>query len=157
MPKYLSIALVVIIIVFGGWYFFYAMPAQAPTVNTGTGIKPGTGDYTYTSASGDTILVDTPQPSQTVGKTFDISGKARGPWYFEASFPVEVQDKDGKVIGQNHANANGEWMTNEFVPFTATVTLAEDYVGPATLILKKDNPSGESANDASVSFPIVIQ
>ncbi|MFM2414968.1 MAG: hypothetical protein RI911_661, partial [Candidatus Parcubacteria bacterium] len=28
--------------------------------------------------------------------------------------------------------------------------------GPATLILKKDNPSGEPQNDASLSIPITV-
>jgi len=42
------------------------------------------------------------------------------------------------------------------VPFTAQVTV-EDYSGPATLVLLKDNPSGLPENDDSVSFSVVIQ
>jgi hypothetical protein len=48
-------------------------------------------------------------------------------------------------------------MTEEFVPFKLQVRVPESYIGPATIILKKDNPSGEVQFDASISFPINIE
>lgn len=101
------------------------------------------------------IKLDLVRPGVTVLPKFIVSGEARGPWFFEASFPVEVLDKDGKQIAQGVGQAQGEWMTEEFVPFRAEVNVG-DYSGPATLVLKKDNPSGMSENDASLSVPIEV-
>ena len=112
---------------------------------------------TYVNASADVLMVDLPFPGAVVGKTFSVIGTARGGWYFEASFPVEVLDKDGKRLAAVPAQAQSSWMTNKFVPFKADVVIPKTYIGPATLVLHKDNPSGLVQNDASVSFPITIE
>ena len=70
---------------------------------------------------------------------------------------IDVLDKDGKILVQTFATAQGEWMTNDFVPFKGEVKVPESYIGPATLILRKDNASGLPEHDASVSFPFVIE
>lgn len=102
------------------------------------------------------VKVSAPLSSAVVSKTFAVAGEARGPWFFEASFPVEVHDPSGRIVGHGIAQANGEWMTEDFVSFSATVTVA-DYSGSATLALKKDNPSGLPEHDDSVEFPIVVR
>ena len=158
--KHFVIATLVVLVVLGIGYFVYTETAQAPTdsaIHTGTGVNPNASPYSYLNASGDTILVEAPVLNATLGKTFTVSGKARGPWYFEASFPVVVTDANGAVLAQVPAKANGDWMTNDFVPFSADVTLSNGYTGPATITLKKDNPSGEAQNEASVSYPVTIQ
>jgi hypothetical protein len=78
-------------------------------------------------------------------------------WFFEASFPMRVLDKDGKVLANGFSQAEGEWMTEDFVPFKGNMKVPESYIGPATLILMKDNASGLPEHDASISFPIVIE
>ncbi len=158
--KHIFIAILALAVVFGLGYFVYIETAQAPTENkpsSGTGLNPAASPYAYVNASGDTILVDAPAPNAAVLKTFTVSGKARGPWYFEASFPVVVTDANGAVLAQIPAHADGDWMTNDFVPFSASITISNGYAGPATVTLKKDNPSGEPQNEASVSYEIVIQ
>ncbi len=46
-------------------------------------------------------------------------------------------------------------MTDAFVPFTATLTYPAQPAGSTgTLVLKKDNPSGEPVNDMSLTIPI---
>lgn len=112
---------------------------------------------TYNNSSADLIQVDLPYPGAVTGKDFSIVGKARGTWYFEASFPVQVLDKDGKVLFEGPVQAQGEWMTTEFVPFKVDIIVPQTYIGRATIILKKDNPSGDTAKDASISFPITIE
>ena len=111
---------------------------------------------TYTKASADLIRVTLPHPGAVTGKTFTITGEARGTWYFEASFPIEIRRKDGTVLTTVVAQAQAPWMTQNFVPFTAPVSVPASYTGPATIVLKKDNPSGLPENDASMSFPITI-
>jgi hypothetical protein len=138
----------------------------APAPISKSQIKPGeyrltykvvTQKVSYTNASSDLVKVDTPFPGAVTGKRFSVKGQARGPWYFEASFPIRVLDTDGKVLATAVAQADGAWMTNNFVPFSADVTIPATYTGSATLELMKDNPSGLPQNDASVSFPIVIE
>ncbi len=149
MVKVLSIA---VVLVFAGiliWFVYNDRP-QAPIDGTTLGIS-------YTNASEDLIVVSTPTPGEDLPKQFTVSGNARGMWYFEASFPVEVRDDSHTVLWQGPATANGEWMTTDFVPFSVEVNIASAYTGVATLVLKKDNPSGLPEHDASVEFPIIIE
>lgn len=114
-------------------------------------------DPEYRNASANDIRVTNPFPGAVTGKQFTVMGEARGPWFFEASFPVEVLDKDGRVLATGIAQAQGDWMTTEFVKFSAPISVPQSYIGPATLVLKKDNPSGDAVRDASVRFPFTIE
>jgi len=114
-------------------------------------------EATYENADEDMIVVELPDPGAVVGKEFKVMGEARGTWFFEASFPIEVVADNGTVLASTHATAIGDWMTTEFVSFSSDIKVPDSYIGPATLILRKDNPSGLPENDASVSFPIVIE
>ena len=107
----------------------------------------------------DLISVDSPRIGEVVANPIVIKGKARGYWFFEASFPITVVNWDGLIIGEGFATANGEWMTEEYVPFTATITYDASKIGPYTrgsLILKKDNPSGESKFDDAIEYQITF-
>lgn len=112
---------------------------------------------TYTNTTSDMIVVELPFPGAVTGKTFSVIGKARGNWFFEASFPLEVLDKDGNILFMRIGQATSDWMTTEFVPFKADITIPATYTGEATLVLRKDNPSGEPQYDASISFPFTIE
>ena len=107
----------------------------------------------------DLIRIDTPRPNQTISSPLTITGEARGNWFFEASFPVVLTDWDGKIIAQGIAQAKGEWMTTDFVPFEATLTFAVDtnaYSDKGSLILRKDNPSGLPQYDDALEIPVVL-
>lgn len=112
---------------------------------------------TYRNADKNMIVIENVPAGVMVLPEFKVFGQARGTWYFEASFPVEVVSADGTRLVMVPAQAKGDWMTADFVPFEASVQITEAYSGPATLILHKDNPSGEPSRDASVEIPIVIQ
>lgn len=111
----------------------------------------------YKNASANLVQVELPFPGAVVGKDFSVIGKARGAWFFEASFPIEVLDAQGNIIAAGIAQAESDWMTENLVPFRADIKVPESYIGPAKLILKKDNPSGLPEHDASASFDIVIE
>lgn len=110
-----------------------------------------------TSPLSSRVTIASPAKHGTVGHTFAVSGEAPGPWYFEASFPIQVRDSEGSVIGRSHGQAKGEWMTEKLVGFTASVTIDAAYHGPASLILLRDNPSGMPENDDSVTIPITVE
>ena len=141
----IAIAVLIVVVILGG--ILIAMPT--PTGN-------GNGNNPPSPFVSENVKVNLPFPGATVLKTFTASGEARGTWFFEASFPVEVRDPNGAVVGRGIAQAQEEWMTEDFVPFNAPVTI-ENYSGPATLVLIKDNPSGLPEHDDSVLFPIVVQ
>ena len=105
------------------------------------------------------IILESPVPNATVTSPLQIAGEARGSWFFEGSFPVKLLDSQGNVVGQGIAQAQGDWMTTDFVPFKATVTYIAktQVIGSAgTLRLEKDNPSGLPANDDALTIPVVI-
>lgn len=107
----------------------------------------------------DLIRSDAPRPGArlTSGGTLEISGEARGYWFFEGDFPFEIQDPSGKVLMTHYATAESEWMTEEFVPFHAEIVLETDYTGPATLVLKRNNPSDLRENDDELLVPVIIE
>ena len=90
---------------------------------------------------------------ETIQSPFTISGEARG-WYFEGSFPIHIVDAIGAPIASGLAQAKSDWMTNDFVPFTATVSFASPQSPDGTIILQKDNPSGDSSFDQEIRIPI---
>ncbi|MDZ4673053.1 MAG: Gmad2 immunoglobulin-like domain-containing protein [Gemmatimonadota bacterium] len=109
---------------------------------------------TATSTTDARIQVTSPIPGQAVASPLTVTGRARGNWYFEASFPVELRTVDGRVLAQTTATAQGEWMTENFVPFIATLDYTATSAIDALVVLKRDNPSGLPANDAQVSVPV---
>ncbi len=140
-----------------GYPVMETYPRQCKTLVGANFVEVITATISYKNATSNLITVDTPLPDALVTKNFTVSGKARGTWYFEATFPLSLVSNSGTVITTAIARANTDWMTEDFVPFTANFILKNSYTGPATLILRNDNSSGLPEKDASISFPIVIK
>lgn len=140
-----------------GYPVMESNPRQCKTPDGRTYAEELPGKVTYVNATEDKIVIKNPYPNAVTGKEFTVTGKARGTWYFEASFPIQVLDKDGKVMTTVVAQAQSDWMTTEFVPFKAEVKVPESYIGKATLLLKNDNPSGLPERDSSASIDITIE
>ena len=86
-----------------------------------------------------------------------VTGKARGGWYFEASFPVQIKNASGTVIAEGPAQAQGEWMTQDYVPFKITLSFPAQAAGSkGTVVLRNDNPSGLPENDKSLEIPVTF-
>jgi hypothetical protein len=100
------------------------------------------------------LKIISPKLDERLKSPFIVSGEARG-WYFEGSFPVELQDANGVTLANGVAQAQGDWMSAGFVPFIATLEF-NNYprTGRGTLILTKDNPSGMPQYDERVSIPV---
>jgi hypothetical protein len=97
-------------------------------------------------------------PLDKISSPLVLTGEARGIWFFEASFPVILTDWDGLIIAQGYAQADTDWMTTDFVPFTSTLTFDKPtYKDNGFLILRKDNPSGLPENDEFVEIPIIFE
>ncbi|MES2436641.1 MAG: Gmad2 immunoglobulin-like domain-containing protein [Patescibacteria group bacterium] len=109
-----------------------------------------------TSTKSSNVRMATPRPEELVKSPLKIAGSARGTWFFEASFPVQLVDANGTLIAQGPATAKGEWMTTDFVPFEASLVFTNPTTATGTLILKKDNPSGDLARDEEHRIPITF-
>lgn len=110
----------------------------------------------------DMVKISTPKVGEEVASPIEIRGEARGTWFFEASFPVYVVDWDGKIIGQGIATAQSEWMTENYVPFTASIDfkvseISGNYSNRGTIIFKKDNPSGLPQFDDAYEMPVLLK
>src|SRR3989344_3347381 len=115
-------------------------------------------EASYTNASPDVIVVTTPASGEEIASPLTVSGEARGTWYFEATFPIVVVDWDGRIIGQGYAEAQGNWMTEDFVPFLGAVAFSADtsVSDRGVGILQRSNASGLPEHDAAVEVPIVF-
>ena len=102
----------------------------------------------------DIIIVDSPTPDQLISSPLIIEGKARGTWFFEATFPVKLLDYDGNVIMEYYAQTDEEWMTEDFISFRAELSYERPATDTGTLLLIKANPSDIREYDAQIEIPV---
>lgn len=102
----------------------------------------------------DLIRLQSPKAGSVVKSPLLVQGLARGYWFFEASFPVKVYDATGNLLGIGIAQAQSDWMTEEFVPFQVIVEFETPATKEGTLVLEKDNPSGLLEHADELSVPI---
>lgn len=102
----------------------------------------------------DLIIVSNIKQGDFIQSPLTISGEARGPWFFEASFPVKLFDANGTEIALGIAQAKSEWMTNNFVPWSTNLVFATPTTKEGLLVFEKDNPSGLPEFDDSLIIPV---
>lgn len=100
------------------------------------------------------IQLNSPQAYQEIQSPLLIEGRARGFWFFEADFPVKLLDGNGNLIAHGIAQAQSDWMTEDFVPFKATLVFKTPTTKSGWLVLEKDNPSGLPENADELRIPI---
>jgi hypothetical protein len=179
----LLIAIIALFIISGGIYFYFvpqnkieapqnSQPAVTKITNFDECVAAGNpvmesyprqctvGGKTFTENIGneleldDLIKIDSPRPNTKVASPLIVTGEARGVWYFEAQFPIKLVDANGQVLAQTPAQALGDWMTQNFVPFSATLEFGAPATQTGTLVLEKDNPSGLPQNDKKLEIPV---
>lgn len=135
----LVIILGIIIIALTGVLFFWPKQANGPDVTEDKDVQ------VFNIKEGDTI-----------NSPLVVEGKAKGTWFFEASFPIKITDEAGTVLGSSYVQAQGEWTTTDFVPFKGEISYASKEGGKGFLVLAKDNPSGLPENDKEIKIPVVL-
>lgn len=171
----LTSLLILTILVF---FYFFVRPAQKPgtisnfdeCVKAGYAIlesyppqcvtkdgKSFTQDIGNELEKTDQIQIDAPRPNAEIESFLKITGKAQGSWFFEGSFPVKLYAQDGKLLASTTAQAQGDWMTEDFVPFTAMLKFDPPSGNKGKLVLEKDNPSGLPENADSLYLPVVFK
>lgn len=154
--KYVSIFFIFLLVVIIGLWYWLSQTTPTPIVVpvTPTSTVVTTTPPIATTTPEVKIQLDTLDSGDTLTSSSTITGRARGPWYFEASFPVELRDSNGTLLVQKPAQATSDWMTTDWVPFTVTLSFPAPVTATGTLIFRKDNPSGEPVNDDQYSIEV---
>ncbi len=142
----LVMLLIILFLVMGNFLLWNKKEEADATPNTTT-------PPTSTDAN---IKVTLPEPYTAVSSPIAIAGEATGNWYFEATFPVSLVDAEGKVLVQTFAEAKGEWMTTDYVPFTLSIPFSVSATTSATLVFERDNPSGLPEHDRRHTIPVTL-
>jgi hypothetical protein len=132
------VLLILIIIIGAFWYYLNSLKVNELTKD-------------------DLIKVKNFKLNQIIESPLVISGEARGTWYFEASFPVKIFDDDNNLLGSVTAQAQSDWMTEDFVPFNALLVFSTSTTEKGTLVLQKDNPSGMPENADELRIPVYFK
>ncbi len=103
------------------------------------------------------IRVNTPQPEQVITSPLLVEGEARGTWFFEGDFPVKLLDENDNVMAIAIAQAQSEWMTEDFVSFRVEIEFSKPFTNRGTLVLEKDNPSGLPEHADELRVPIFFK
>jgi len=99
------------------------------------------------------VVLFKPIADEIVTSPLIIEGEARGFWFFEASLPIKLYTADGELLVSHYGEAQGDWMTEDFVPFKSTLVFQTE-AEQGYLMVAKDNPSGLAEYDASYTFPV---
>jgi len=105
------------------------------------------------------ISVDYPLAWSFVGSPIEVSGEAKGYWFFEGDFPVILNDNNGNVLATGIAKAQSGWMTEDFVPFELELKfeIPENKPKYGVMVFKKDNPSGLPEHDDELNVPVYFK
>jgi hypothetical protein len=102
-------------------------------------------------------LITAPDLSKPLSSPVKIKGEVSGTFFFEAVFPITLQDANGNVLGHTVAHAEGDAMQEGLVPFSAELTFDQPATATGMLILENDNPSGLPENSKKRTFKVVFQ
>lgn len=152
--KHAAVILGVIVIVLAIVYAV-AQRTHAPTVDLNSnGISP----QEQVAEMREDIKITQPEQSASIVSPLEVRGEAVGTWFFEATLPIVVVDWDGRIIGEGYAEALGEWMTEELVPFSGTITFdTPEYGERGAVIFRKNNPSGLPEHDDALEVPVTFR
>lgn len=95
--------------------------------------------------------------TENISNSFYIYGKAKGNWFFEAEFPVQLYNQDNELIAQTNLRAMGDWMSSDFVYFSGSMefNLDKELLGQkGYLRFFSANPSGLIENQKVFEIPV---
>lgn len=100
------------------------------------------------------ILVMLPKTNDSISNPIEVSGMVKGNWFFEGSFPIRIYNEKGALLGLGLAGTKEDWMTENMIPFFASISFENPGSGLGWIRLEKDNPSDIREFDASHDIPV---
>jgi hypothetical protein len=146
LMKNIKIGILVILVFSLGALIWYSKVAMAPKEN-GMGLV-------NTQKPAEDIVLAVPGQNQIIRSPLQIAGKAKGNWFFEGVFPVELLDAQGKVLAKGMVKAQGDWQTTEYVNFIGSLNFESATSTKGSLKFTNDNPSGLPENSKSFFIPV---
>ena len=90
------------------------------------------------------VVLHSPKQGAIVSSSIVITGEALGTWFNEGQLMAYITDTAGEVIAETVVLAQGEWMTENYVPFAASIFFklpAAKAGSDGKIIIKKENMS----------------
>ncbi|MGE3801235.1 MAG: Gmad2 immunoglobulin-like domain-containing protein [Candidatus Kapaibacterium sp.] len=100
------------------------------------------------------IRVEQPALNSLITSPLKVKGEAVGGWYFEAVFPITLYDSKGNILAEIMPLPQGEWMTENFVPFTGEREFEVPDGGVGRLVFERDNMTELEEEDRSLTIPV---
>ena len=163
--KKIFVILIILAGLIGGWFGLKLITGEEPVVCTMDSKQCPDGSYVgrvppecefAACPKDDLIQVENLKANEIISSPIIVKGTARGYWFFEASFPIKLFDENGELLAIAVAQAQGDWMTEDFVPFSAELKFESPKTEKGTLVLEKDNPSGLPENADELRIPVMF-
>jgi len=163
--KKIFIILIILAGLIGIWFGFKLITGEEPVACTMDAKLCSDGSYVVrvppecdfaSCPKENLILVETPKANEMISSPLIVGGKARGFWFFEATFPIKLFDENGELLASAIAQAQSDWMTEDFVPFSAELKFGHPKTERGTLVLEKDNPSGLPESADELRIPVMF-
>lgn len=103
------------------------------------------------------LRVENPAPGQLIASPLEITGEARGYWFFEAEAPTELLDGNLQKISETNIIALGQWMTEGWVPFSGIMKFEKPATEKGFLVFHKANASGLKKHEVRDTVPVSFQ
>lgn len=97
-----------------------------------------------------------PEPNALITSPLIVKGEAPGTWFFEATLRLRLIDDKGNIIANSWAQADGEWMTENYVPYEGSLEFNTE-AEKAELWVLNDNPSGLPEYEVFVKIPVRLK
>lgn len=108
------------------------------------------------SFSSEDLILISPDIKDPIQSPIQLSGQTSGLMFFEGNFDVMIEDANSNPLGRTFVQAQGDWMTEEFVVFQGELTFDKPETETGFLIFQKDNPSDLAENDFEIIVPITF-
>lgn len=125
-------------------------PSDSPT-KPDTTVSPS-----YESEKGVAVTVTAPTSGSKVSSPLQVTGEVPGSWSFEGQFGIRLLDAQGNKLAEAPATLQEGWMTDNPVPFTATLEFSAPSTKGGTLVIMKSNPSDLPENNDTVVVPVTF-
>lgn len=93
------------------------------------------------------------KPNETIQCGVKIKREVNGMWYFEGNFPNELVDGDSVTIAEGVVSADGRWMTEKFVPYSANIEFSTGKKS-GYIVFRRNNASGLPRHDRMFYLPV---
>lgn len=108
------------------------------------------------SMKGEEFQILQPYNLNKISSPLVIEGEVKGPWFFEGTFPIKIEDKGGNLIKQGVAQSSEDWMSTGWVSFRTSIDFDIEKEIDAIIIFKKSNPSDLPENEDQATINVKL-